>query len=148
MTDELNKWHKRWLKLAKEVSDWSKDPSTQVGAVIADGKELISLGFNGFPEGVEDDHRLDLREEKLELVIHAEMNAILRAKRYLTFNTLYTYPMMPCHKCSPIIIQSGITKIICPIYKGGKWEESFAKSRKLLKEAHIQLIEVEEDGII
>jgi dCMP deaminase len=27
----LSKWDERYLALAKEVSTWSKDPSTQVG---------------------------------------------------------------------------------------------------------------------
>jgi len=147
----MNKWDKRWLRLAKEVSTWSKDPSTQVGAVIAEPfeKRLVSIGYNGFPAGIEDStERLLDREVKLELTIHAEENALLEAKKDLTFCTLYTYPMMPCHKCCPKIIQTGITKIISPKYTGGKWDESFEKSRKLLKEAHIQLIEVDQDEFI
>jgi dCMP deaminase len=145
----MNKWDYRWLRLAKEVSNWSKDPSTQVGAVIADGKRLVSIGYNGFPAGIEDSNeRLLNREVKLELTIHAEENALLEAKRDLTFCTLYTYPMMPCHKCCPKIIQTGITRIISPKYAGGRWDESFKKSRELLKEAHIQLfIEVENEFI-
>ena len=29
----MNKWDTRFLKLAKEIATWSKDPSTQVGAI-------------------------------------------------------------------------------------------------------------------
>jgi dCMP deaminase len=43
----LSKWDERYLALAKEVSTWSKDPSTQVGAVtVGSKKEVLSQGFN------------------------------------------------------------------------------------------------------
>ena len=50
-----DKWDLRLLGLAEHVAQWSKDPSTQVGAVIADKKHrVLSLGFNGFARGVRD----------------------------------------------------------------------------------------------
>ena len=48
-------WDARFLELAHHESRWSKDPSTKVGAVIAnDQHQVLSLGYNGFPRGVED----------------------------------------------------------------------------------------------
>ena len=48
-------WDKRFLNLATEVASWSKDPSTQAGAVIVGpDKRIISVGFNGFPMGMPD----------------------------------------------------------------------------------------------
>jgi deoxycytidylate deaminase len=47
-------WDSRFLEMAVLVSKWSKDPSTKVGAVIAKGKFVVSLGFNGHPAGVAD----------------------------------------------------------------------------------------------
>jgi dCMP deaminase len=53
--DILNKWDERYLSLAKEIATWSKDPSTQVGAVIVGSKkEVLSQGFNGFPRNIND----------------------------------------------------------------------------------------------
>ena len=61
----LKKWNMRFLEMAKMVGSWSKDPSTQVGAVIVDDdRRVISLGYNGFPKGVADNQRLDDRKEK------------------------------------------------------------------------------------
>lgn len=45
----MNKWDKRFLELAAFIAEWSKDPSTKCGAVITDGKQIVSQGFNGFP---------------------------------------------------------------------------------------------------
>ena len=41
--------------VAEQVAEWSKEPSTKVGAVVADKKHrVLSLGFNGFARGVKD----------------------------------------------------------------------------------------------
>ena len=51
----LDKWDERYLALAAEIATWSKDPSTQVGAVtVGSKKEVLSQGFNGFPRGIND----------------------------------------------------------------------------------------------
>ena len=49
------KWDKRFIELADHVAQWSRDPSTKVGAVIVrTDKTVASMGFNGFPRGVDD----------------------------------------------------------------------------------------------
>ena len=74
-------WGDRYIHLAKEISTWSKDPSTKVGAVvIGNNGEVLSQGYNGFPRGIKDTpQRLKDREKKYNLVVHAEMNAIYNA---------------------------------------------------------------------
>ncbi|MBT6879060.1 MAG: hypothetical protein HOA22_05955, partial [Gammaproteobacteria bacterium] len=105
MVDELNKWDLRFLGLAAHVAQWSKDPSTQVGSVVASDKRVVSLGFNGFPQGLSDDHRLHDRETKYSLVLHAEENALLFSGADLRGNTIYVYPLPPCSRCAVKIIQ-------------------------------------------
>ena len=49
------KWQERYLDLAEEISKWSKDPSTQCGAVaVGDKGQILSQGYNGFPRGIND----------------------------------------------------------------------------------------------
>lgn len=107
-------WVDRFMRLADQVSTWSKDPSTQVGAVITDRhNRVLGLGFNGFPRGVLDDPMLlGDRAEKHLRVLHAEENAVLNATgRDLKNAVIYcTHP--PCAHCSAIIIQSGITSVV------------------------------------
>tara|TARA_R110000851_G_scaffold104499_1_gene222203 strand:- start:360 stop:611 length:252 start_codon:yes stop_codon:yes gene_type:complete len=71
------KWMKRFMDMAVHVSEWSKDPSRKIGAVIVDPntRQILSLGYNGFPQGIEDDARLNDKAVKRKLVVHAEMNA-------------------------------------------------------------------------
>ena len=58
------KWDNRFIDLAKLVGSWSKDPSTQVGAVIVDQKNrIVSVGYNGFPQKISDNDRLNDRDK-------------------------------------------------------------------------------------
>lgn len=137
-----SKWDRRFMELAKHVAQWSKDPSTKVGAVIADvNNRVISLGFNGLPVGVRDlPERLENRDEKLELVVHAEINAILFAGKPLWDCVLYTWPMAPCSRCASMVAQTGIRRVIAPrIYGEHRWAESVNKTELTFAEAGISL---------
>ena len=141
MTD----WDKRFLQLAKHISEWSKDPSTQVGCVVVGpDRELRSTGFNGLPRGIEDnEQRLNNREIKYPLICHAEENAIMHAARIgmsLKDCTAYvTWP--PCTRCARSLIQAGISTIVYPkdIEIPDRWMEDFTLSLNMLKEANISL---------
>jgi dCMP deaminase len=118
----LSSWDKRFLELAELVSSWSKDPSTKVGAVIVDNQNIIvSVGFNGFPKGIKDNDRLNHRDSKYQIIVHAENNALMFAKRPLDGCTIYTYPFMPCPRCAGMIIQSGIKRVV---YQNGYRDDS------------------------
>ena len=136
----LNKWDLRFLDLAKFVSEWSKDPSTKVGAVITDHQNrVISIGYNGFAKNISDDNRLDDRDTKYKIIVHGEMNAILFANRSLELCTLYTYPFMPCPRCSSMIIQSGIQRVVSYNNIPDRWKEEFELSTLLFKESGVEL---------
>jgi dCMP deaminase len=139
----MNKWDERFLGLAKFVSNWSKDPSTKVGAVITDlDNRIVSIGYNGFPKNVYDcADMLKDRETKYNIIVHGEMNAILFANKSLKNCILYTYPFMPCPRCSSMIIQSGIIKIVSYKNKIDRWEKDFELSRWLFEQADIKLVE-------
>lgn len=139
----IQKWDNRFLELAQFVSNWSKDPSTKVGAVITDpDNRIISIGYNGFPKGVIDDlSMLNDRQTKYNMIVHGEMNAILFANKSLKSCTLYTYPFLPCPRCSSMIIQSGIVRVVSYKNTVDRWEKDFELSRLLFDQAKIELIE-------
>ena len=143
---ELNKWDKRYLALAKEVASWSKDPSTQVGAVtVGNKKEVLSQGFNGFPRGIVDsEDRYNNRETKYKYVVHAEMNAIYNATYSgvsLDGAVLYVYGLPICSECAKGIIQVGIKKVIIEKSKElENWNESVALSQEMFDEAGVELV--------
>jgi len=110
----MTKWDRRYLDLAQLVSTWSKDPRTQVGAVIVSPfNRVVSVGYNGFPKGFNDEAGYQQgRDYKLSHTIHAELNAILQAGRQLDGYKLYLYPIPPCSHCLAMIRQAGICNIV------------------------------------
>jgi dCMP deaminase len=142
------------LGLALHVASWSKDPSTKVGSVIVgQTNEVISIGFNGFPRGVNDDvpERWE-RPEKYCWTEHAEQNAVLNAARHgacTMASTLYitSYPAKfgPCDDCCRAIIQAGIARVVTEPPAGdiARWTESFRRGTIMLEEAGVEIDKVE-----
>lgn len=136
-------WDLYFLRLAEHVSTASKDPSTRVGAVIADGKRLVSTGFNGFAQGCDDSPAVYAdRDQKLSRVVHAEVNAILFAGRRLDGCTLYTVPFSPCDRCAGVVIQAGIKRVVapaCPPAIRERWAKSLESAERQFREAGVTL---------
>ena len=111
MDDRDRKWDLRFLDLADTVATWSKDPSTQVGAVIVrPNNTIVSMGYNGFPRGFPDiPAYYEDRPTKYSLIVHAEANAVVSAKCDLAGFTIYC-SMIPCSECMKLITQAGITR--------------------------------------
>lgn len=155
----MDRWDDFYLGLASYTSSQSKDPSTQVGAVlVGKDKEVLSLGYNGFPRGIKDSYdRLINKELKYELVVHAEINAVLNAARNgINTNgaTLYTIAKDittgkswsgVCIRCAVELINAGIKKVV--VVKSSdmpeSWKESCLKSAKILQEAGIEYQELQ-----
>ena len=131
------KWTERFINLAAHVATWSKDPSSQVGAVIIrPDRSVASVGFNGLPRAVSDDPaRLADRDQKLLYTVHAELNAILAAREPLHGCSIVVYPFQPCAACAAAIIQAGISEVICPRSAESRWAESFKAARTMFHEA-------------
>lgn len=131
-------WDHRFLIMAREVAAWSKDPSTKVGTVLVDPKRrIIGTGYNGFARGVCDSQeRYDVREVKYEMTVHAEVNAVLNAVADTEGATCYSL-QQPCARCTGVLIQAGITRIVCPKPEGG-YAERFAQSLELANQMLIE----------
>lgn len=148
-------WDIRYIKLAKGISGWSKDPSRKIGAVcIGKHGQVLSQGFNGFPRGVNDYHeRLNNREEKHKFIVHAEMNCIYNAclnGTSLEGSTIYVYGLPACSECAKGIIQSGISRVVIHVpeeymnnYK--RWSDSWELSRLMFEEVGINVMELNGD---
>jgi dCMP deaminase len=143
-------WDQRFLELAKHISQWSKDPSTQVGAVCVRDRRILATGYNGFPRGVADlPGRLNDRKEKLFRTIHAEANIVSQAARNgvsLDKATIYVWPFLPCSSCCTTLIQAGIKRVVAPDMPiPDRWSDSFNMSIQMFKETgtELTLLEIE-----
>lgn len=111
------KWATRFMnKAAAWAKECSKDPSSQVGAIIVsdDGAEL-STGYNGLPRNVRDmPDRIEQRPEKYKWMAHAEENAIVNAARHgvrLQGATMFV-THHPCSRCAGMIVNAGIHCVV------------------------------------
>lgn len=131
-----NEWDHKFLRLAKEIATWSKDPSTKIGAVaINSDRRILATGYNGFPRNIVDSYeRLHNREKKYDYVVHAEQNCIYNASYNgisLQNSTLYVSGLPTCSHCARGIIQSGIRTVIT---SGGLDNLRWIKDRSLTEE--------------
>ena len=140
-------WDEYFMGLAHLSALRSKDPSTQVGAAIVDeNHRVVSVGYNGFPQGVSDAEFPWAREggtldTKYAFVVHAELNAILNSQRSVRGCTIYV-SLFPCNECAKAIIQSGLKKIV---YESDKYNgvDTNIASKRMLKAAGVELVRLE-----
>lgn len=112
-------WDEYFMGIALLSAMRSKDSSTQVGAcIVNDQHRILSIGYNGMPNGCDDDDMPWERsgetslDTKYPFVCHAELNAILNsASRDFRNCTLYV-TLFPCNECTKAVIQSGIKRIV------------------------------------
>ena len=135
-------WDEYFMGIAYMSALRSKDPSTQVGACIADSQhKVVSIGYNGMPMGCSDDicpwgpgEGLD---SKYLYVCHAELNAILNTRDGTALKGCSIYvTLFPCNECAKAIIQSGIKEVI---YESDKYADqvSFQASKKMFEMAGV-----------
>ena len=148
-------WLKRFVQTAETVAEWSKDRSTKVGAVIFDPKTkaIVSVGFNGFPQGVDDN--VDARHDKSNgakylWTEHAERNSLYLACRrgICTEGLGIALGWFPCADCARAIIQSGIVMLVGrrpDLTPGGRWVEHHTVALEMLQEAGVELVFLDDE---
>jgi dCMP deaminase len=136
-------WEEYFMALAQLAAKRSKDPNSQVGAcIVSPDHHIVSLGYNGWPIGINEDdlpweREGDPLDTKYVYVVHSEANAILNAHgQQLKGCDIYT-TLFPCNECTQLIIQAGIKKVI---YADDKYhdEDAFVASRKMLDLAGVK----------
>lgn len=144
MAKDTVKWDKRYMEIARQTALWSKDPSSQIGAVAVDSEgQILTTGYNGFPRGINDtEERYNNREVKYEMIVHAEMNAIYNATYHgvsLKDSTMYVAGLPCCNKCALGLIQTGIKRVVMDgDPEDERWKASWGLSEQLFNEANVE----------
>lgn len=153
-TNSQEKWDKRFLNLAREVSTWSTcvRNQRQVGSVIVRDKRIIATGFNGAPSGVTScQERGYCLRDKLGIAsgtrqevcysTHAEQNALVQAAKMgieVDGATMYI-THRPCVICTKLLINAGIKRVVYAEH----YPDEF--SVQILNEADIELVHMPYD---
>lgn len=110
--NKQQKLDKTFINIAKEIGSLSYCTRSKVGAVLVKEGNVISFGYNGTPAGM--DNGCEENNVTKDEVIHAEMNAILKAAKSgnaVDGSTLYL-SLSPCKNCCKLIVQSGIKRVV------------------------------------
>ena len=109
-------WAQYFMGLAHYVSIRSHDEETKVGCVIVNSnKHVLGMGYNGFPQGCNDEDKPKKRPYKYPYMVHAEENAISNMVQKPDANHLVAYiTHYPCNRCLKLLWQNNINKIVVP----------------------------------
>lgn len=140
------KWMARWLETAAHYAGWSKDPSTQVGAVaVGIANAQLSQGYNGLPRGVEDRPERMERAVKYLWTAHAEENLVTHAARTVLAGSTVFVTHICCATCARMLVNSGVAKVVCGDGQTNMPAEQFEIARTMFREAGIELVEQASD---
>lgn len=135
-------WDEYFMEIARAVASRATCDRGRSGCVIAKNKQILVTGYVGSPKGLphcdevghqmkttthEDGHQT----QHCVRTTHAEQNAIVQAAKLgvpIEGATLYT-KMTPCPVCGKMIINAGITRVVCEkrYHAGGESEEMFRR---------------------
>ena len=110
-------WDEYFMMMAMIVAQRSEDPSTQVGAIVVNAKNVVvGTGYNGFPRGIDSrdfswEREGQKDQTKYPYVCHAEENAVYNSGGSLEDCRIYC-TLFPCNECAKPIIQTEIKEII------------------------------------
>ncbi len=120
-------WDEYFMGVSKLSGMRSKDPNTQVGAcIVSNSNKILSMGYNGFPNGCSDDdfpwaREGEMLDTKYPFVTHSELNAILNYRGGSLEGTKLYVTLFPCNECAKAIIQAGIRTVV---YADDKYDQT------------------------
>ena len=152
-TDYIS-WDEYFMGVAELSARRSKDPNTQVGAcIVSDDNKILSMGYNGFPNGCSDDEfpwekdkeKDDPYNAKYFYTTHSELNANLNYRGGSLEGSKIYVTLFPCNECAKAIIQSGIKTLI---YGEDKYADTPAvrASKRMLNAAGVRYYQYQPSG--
>lgn len=140
-------WDEYFMEIAGTVAQRSTCDRGRSGCVIARDKRILVTGYVGSPAGLP--HCDDVGHHMKKMVhadgkvtqhctrtVHAEQNAICQAAKLgipIDGATLYCR-MTPCRVCAMLIVNCGITRVLC-----GQKYHAGRESELLLRQAGVKL---------
>ena len=146
-------WDEYFMEIANTVSKRATCDRGRSGCVIVRDRQILVTGYVGSPKGLP--HCDDVGHQMKQTIhedgsitnhcvrtVHAGQNAICQAARLgisLIDSTLYCR-MTPCRVCAMLIINCGITRVVCE-----KKYHAGAESEEMFRIAGVQLEFFSED---
>jgi dCMP deaminase len=140
MSDLRPSWDEYFLEISRTVATRATCDRGRSGCVIVKDRQILVTGYVGAPRGLP--HCDDVGHQMKKMVhedgsvtqhcvrtVHAEQNAITQAARLgISIENANLYcKMTPCRTCAMLIINCGISRVVCEkkYHAGGESEEMF-----------------------
>ncbi|MDE2095990.1 MAG: cytidine/deoxycytidylate deaminase family protein [Patescibacteria group bacterium] len=139
-THQRPSWDEYFMEITRAVASRATCDRGRSGCIITRDKQILVTGYVGSPRGLPHCDEVGHKMEKMvhedgsvtqhcTRTTHAEQNAIAQAAKLgMSINcaTLYC-KMTPCSTCAKIIINAGITRVVCEkkYHAGGESERLF-----------------------
>lgn len=106
-------WQKNLMDQALVAARMSTCSRLSVGAVLAQGRHVISTGYNGAPSGLPHCTHDPGSKEPCTISVHAEANAIVQAARHgmRTDGSALYLTHAPCLACSGLLLNAGVQEV-------------------------------------
>jgi len=140
-------WDEYFMEIANTVSKRATCDRGRSGCVIVRDRQILVSGYVGSPIGMphcdevghqfkQTIHEDGMRTQHCVRTVHAEQNAICQAaKRGIALEGAILYcRMTPCRVCAMLIINCGISRVVCE-----KKYHSGAESEEMFKIAGVKL---------
>lgn len=89
----------------------SPDNQTKHGCIIVDSNhKIVSVGYNGFVRGLQDELLPNTRPSKYQYIVHAEQNALSNV--VVPHGSTAYISGLPCTTCLKLLVQAGIYNIV------------------------------------
>ena len=102
-----------YMDTAIRFSECSTAERLKVGCIAVKDNKIISIGYNGTPNGCKSGICEDDNNKTLPYVIHAEMNMISKLAKGTESSEgcIVFITHSPCMECAKLMYQSGISKV-------------------------------------
>jgi len=154
-------WDEYFMEVANAIAKRATCDRGRSGCVIARDNQLLVTGYVGSPAGFAHcdeaghffkkvTHEDGSTTQHCVRTVHAEQNAICQAAKRgvaLAGATLYCR-MTPCRTCAMLIINCGITRVVCErrYHAGGESEAMFKEAGISLEFVHDEIQQYEKQG--
>jgi dCMP deaminase len=115
---ERENWDTYFMGFATKAASRATCPRGSVGCVFVRNRDIIATGYNGSVSGTEHCDEVATEEHVVhghcDIVLHAEINAIIRAARtgVILLGSEVYITHRPCWPCTKALLNVGVTRII------------------------------------
>jgi len=138
-----------YMKVAEDFAQLSHARKLKVGAIIVKDNRIISVGYNGMPQGWDNECEEVMTEEgeyephvwykTRPEVIHAEMNCLAKvaASNESSKGATMFCTHTPCTECAKMIVQAELKEV----FIGNHYEsDAHSSGMELLEESGIPVL--------